>query len=735
MNKLVLFLFTCIYIFSIRIQAQENSQIAKIQILETDSITPVIGATITLSTTDNKEIKMVSNENGYLHYNNNFKYDKICITYLGEIVLTDNIQSKQPQNKYFLDINSIKLDSVSVIGNRRIVKRLFDKDVVKIKNIEIFENQGLTNILSLLPGLIIDNSGKISYMNYSVTGIRFGDGGKLLPVNEQTLKSIQAIRAENLDDIILKKQFLDNTINYEIIINTKKEKGVYFSPAIDMYMGKKMNATANTYTQITKGKFNNILLFGANTYRTNKDEYVFFENIQNKTITDFNEDVNNYSANIDYNGELEIDKNTSIGGVASLYFSYGKNIKVSNDNSYIGTVTYNPDKSLYQKYSLFFNYATPQNKIHWEASINNDFGKINIYENDILKQKSIYKSFDPNTTLDYSFINESKTLKISTRFAYSFLKNRDMEEINSINNQFSEHVAYNSSFISWEKEKFYLGAGLNTEYSKNKYLEETNFMPKISIGYNSNDFSTSIDYNRVVSRPLSFMLRENNIIQNSQIIKSGNSKLRPKKTQEIALNLSYKDFGITLSNYDIKDIYSPVPVGYTKDGLLIRRWENIGRSNTWNIFCYYVFKYKWLYMKPYISGRFGKFYDGQSWIGQKSIDLSLPIQIKINQHRINIDCGYYPKSKNLYYEIINDMYSLDIGYSYTLPSKNIVIKIYGNDILNSVSNERRCSVDGKFPYNNFLKKDMRTFGISFSYTFSSGETKNIDGVINNQTRK
>lgn len=83
MRHLLLFcIFTCLFMQVMRAQDREDS--TKIQILETDSITPVTGAIISLFTlsSDNPLIQ-TSDEEGYVYYPKNKNFHRISIRYFG----------------------------------------------------------------------------------------------------------------------------------------------------------------------------------------------------------------------------------------------------------------------------------------------------------------------------------------------------------------------------------------------------------------------------------------------------------------------------------------------------------------------------------------------------------------------------------------------------------------------------------------------------------------------------
>lgn len=726
MRHLLLFcIFTCLFMQVMRAQDREDS--TKIQILETDSITPVTGAIISLFTlsSDNPLIQ-TSDEEGYVYYPKNKNFHRISIRYFGRDLFQGSF--KAYNSKFYIDI-SIPLEGVAVNGHRKIVKRLFGKDIINVRDVSVFEGENLVGVLTLAPGMIVEGEGKCMYLNYPISGVRLGENSSLIPLDKKILQQMQSIRSENVENLILKKQYTNSGIQYEIIINTTKDAEFYLSPSVKAFVGKRANFDGGVYTQFSKGRFSSILLLSGSLMNKQKEELILFEDRIKKTSDGFIDEIHNKNFGVVYNGEFFISNNISIGGAASLNIDRGeKNRKVDNIG-YIREFRFSPMAYTDQTYSLFSNIQIKQHKIHWESSFNKSIGNIGVSGLQSIEEEYI----TPNATLDYSFENSKKDLNIDARFSYIFLQSKNAETIGNYLNQYNEHIISSSGFLSWKKNDFYIGAGLKIECSKNNYDKRKALLPKISLGYEKKNLTINVDYAKMIDRPLAWMLSDNKAIETSKMVTSGNSKLAPMTIHDIRLNLSYKDLGIQVFGVWRRDIPEILPVGYTNEGLLIRQWKNVGMQNMWGLYSYYVFRTRGFYAKPNLSLELGRFYNGEKWTNEKYYSLSVPIQVQFGKNKINVDVSYVGESKINQF-VTSPILKSNMSYSYNFSNYGIVLTLFAYDILNSASKEKALIDNGIFKYSYSLSKDKRQFGISLSYSFSRGNPRKADEVKNNQNR-
>lgn len=725
-------LFLCAFIcLSIQVgQAQNKENEVKIQVLETDSITPVIGAIVSLSSSSNNNpLIQTSDENGYIYYPKNKNFCRINIRYFGVVLFQGDL--KAGDSKIYVN-TSIPLSEIVVIGHKKIVNHSKGKDIINVKGVSIFKGEDLVGVLTLTPGMSVEREGKCMYLNYPISGVRLGEKGSLIPLDKNLIQQMQSLRSENVENIILKKQYTNTGIQYELIINTAKDAEFYLSPSVKAFVGKKGNFEGGVYSQFTKGRFSSILMLSGSLTNKQKGESFLFEDPTKQTSENFKDEIHNKNFGVIYNAEFLINNNISIGGAASLNTDRGEKKRKVDDVENISEVHFKPMDYTDQTYSLFSNVHIKQHNIHWEASYNKSIGNIDVTRNKFTLQNIKEEFISPNTTFSYSFEN-NKGLNIDAKVSYVFLRNKNAETVNNYRNQYYEHVIASSVYLLWRKGCFYTGVGAKMEYSKNNYDKRNAFLPKLSFGYEKQDLILNIDYAKTIDRPLAWMLSDYKAIESSKVATSGNSKLSPMTIHDLRLNFSYGEFGFQASRVWRKDIPEFLPIGYSNDGVLIRQWKNVGLKNIWGLYSYYAFRYRGFYANPNISVEFGRFYNGEKWTNEKYYSLSIPFQIQFDNSKINVGLSYVGESK-INQIVTAPMLKSNISYSYNFSNCGLVLTLFAYDIFNSVSNEKAFIDNGSYKYSYSLNKDKRQFGISLSYSFSRGNPRNVDEVENNQNR-
>ena len=234
--------------------AQTRADSMLIQIIDEDSITPVAGAAIRLSNKGKEPLRLITNERGEACVPTTYKADSIQITYWGKTMLHAAAQLTLSINRFYIQSN-LYLDNVTITANRQLVKRSLMQDVVQIKGIELFKSDNALDILPLIPGVVIDEN-RLSYFNHPIIGIRLGKGGVLKGIGASTMKILKALRTENINDITFKRRNQGQGIQYEIIIKTDHSVDVTLSPTLGAYMGKRANAEASLYSQLSTKHLN-----------------------------------------------------------------------------------------------------------------------------------------------------------------------------------------------------------------------------------------------------------------------------------------------------------------------------------------------------------------------------------------------------------------------------------------------------------------------------------------------
>lgn len=234
-QSIIIFLLTFLYTFNTFGQSPMDSTL--LQVFDIDSITPIIGATVTLFPKEGKPLRFITDSIGNTYISNDVIARRIQISYFGDELLDSTLHCWQKQIKFYVNSHKV-LDEVKINGYRKMVKRSLIQDVIKIKDVEVFKHQNLGAILNFIPGALY-NDEEFSYFRHPIAGIRLGTTGVLKPVTKEIINSLRSLFTENIDEIRLKKLTLGHGIQYELIIILNKDNNYSLTPSLEAYSGKK----------------------------------------------------------------------------------------------------------------------------------------------------------------------------------------------------------------------------------------------------------------------------------------------------------------------------------------------------------------------------------------------------------------------------------------------------------------------------------------------------------------
>jgi hypothetical protein len=703
-----------------------------IQILDVDSITPVIGATITVGAVDKEPLRLVSDYRGEAYIPDNFKASNIQIKYLGKELLNMALQSWSKRNIFYINPD-ITLNEVSVTGYRNLVKRSLMQDIVKIKDVDIFKHENFDALLSLTPGVLQNDNG-YSYFNYPITGIRFGATGVLKPVSKDMMNSIRSLFAENIDEIRFKRRTSGQGIQYELIIILNNDNNISLTPSVEGYLGKKGNVDGNMFAKFGNNKFNSTFLVDGKILNKKKGEYSIYNYGDKKTVVDVADKEAEKGFHIDYNGEYTLNKAFSAG----LGINYGvdrtKKDRNSTEQLQVKHILYDPQKYHDLTSSLFLNGNFGNHVLHWEASYNRSTSNLTVAVDDIKSQHIEEKSLSPNSFLEYTFTDNPKDVSINANIAYSYLNIKDANSLAHENqDRLKEHTLTSGVSMYWTKNKFSGNGVLLLEYNKNNYYKTTSLLPKISIKYDGDKMGIECNYVKVIDRPLAWMLSTNQTIETGNMSLSGNDGLKPTVKHQIDATFTYANFIFCVTKEWLNNFSDFLANGYDEKGLLIKKWQNMGKLDSWGFSSYFNFRRKHFYMNPTISGEIGRFYNGCSWENNHYFMASLPFQLMFDNHKFSLNTTYQAKSKD-FQTTTDGMFMMDFRYNLYIPKWGITLSLFARDIFNEKSTEKNRINNSQYWSSTILHKDKRQFGISIAYEFFKGTAKEINGVVNNQNR-
>lgn len=729
-QSIIIFLLTFLYPFNTFGQSPMDSTL--LQVFDIDSITPIIGATVTLFPKEGKPLRFITDSIGNTYISNDVIARRIQISYFGDELLDITLHCWQKQIKFYVNSHKV-LDEVKINGYRKMVKRSLIQDVIKIKDVEVFKHQNLGTILNFIPGTLY-NDEEFSYFRHPIAGIRLGTTGVLKPVTKETINSLRSLFAENIDEIRLKKLILGHGIQYELIIILNKDNNYSLTPSLEAYSGKKGNVIGNVFTQLSKNKFNTTLLITGELLKKVKGEFSIYDYGNKKNIIDFADKECEKYFYADYSGEFSFNKALSAG----LNLNYGIDNTKKRRNSVelleVKDILYYPQKFDDFTGSFFLNSNLGKHKLHWEASYNRSISDITVSIDNIQSQHFKNISISPNSFLEYTYTNKSKNFSVNGDIAYSYLEIQNMD-YNVINSQSKhrEHTFTSGVSAFMEYSQFSGNAILQVEYNNNNHYKTMSFLPKLSLRYSGKSIGIEANYAKTINRPLAWMLSNYQTIETGNVLQSGNNLLNPSIKHQVDASLTYSNFVFCLSKQWVNNVTELLADNYDKEGNLIMKWQNIGKIDSWGLSVYYNFRKKHYYVNPNINLEFGRFNNGYDWRKNHLLVATVPFQLMFGDHKISLNTTYIAKNSNNQ-RIIDDMFIMDINYSYHIPRRNITLSLFARDIFNQKSIESYRINDKQYQSSTILYKDKRQLGISIIYEFSKGNTNSISGARNNQNR-
>ena len=114
-QSIIIFLLTFLYPFNIFGQSPMDSTL--LQVFDIDSITPIIGATVTLFPKEGKPLRFITDSIGNTYISNDVIARRIQISYFGDELLDSTLHCWQKQIKFYVNSHKV-LDEVKINGYR-----------------------------------------------------------------------------------------------------------------------------------------------------------------------------------------------------------------------------------------------------------------------------------------------------------------------------------------------------------------------------------------------------------------------------------------------------------------------------------------------------------------------------------------------------------------------------------------------------------------------------------------
>lgn len=728
----IIVVFVLLFACGLSIRGQTDDDPASIQLLETDSVTPVIGAVVKVWAEHKESLTFVSDSTGKVYLPEGFIAGSVQIKYLGKELLNAAMQSGRGHQIFYINPR-ITLNELSVTGYRNLVRRSLMQDVVRIKDVEIFRHENFDGLMSLTPGVLQNDDG-YSYFNHPIAGVRFGATGVLKPLTKNLMNRLRSMMAENIDEIRFKKRTSGQGIQYELIFVLNKDSNIALTPSVEAYFGKKGNVDGNVFAQLSKGKFNNTLLLDGEKLNKRKSEYSTYDYGSKNTVVDIADKAAIKDFHLDYNGEFTWNRSFSSG----LNINYGTDRTQKNRTSTealrIRHLLYDPQKFHDLTSSVFLNGSFGNHALHWEASYNRSTSNTLVTVDDVKSQHNEETSLSPNSFLEYTFTNRAKSLTVNTNVAYSYLNTKNDNTLAvTPRERLTEHTLSSGVSACWTKDHLSVNGELQMENNKNKFHRTTTLLPKISVRQEGDKMSVECNYAKAIDRPLAWMLSTNPTIEAGNLSQAGNDRLQPSVKHQIDVTFTYENLIFCVKKMWQNHFADFLADGYDEQGILVKRWQNTGKLHNWCFSAYYNYRRKHFYTNPSISAETGRFHNCDVWESNHFFMAALPLQLMFSDHKISLNLTYLAKSKT-FQTTTDGMFLADVRYSVHIPKLHLTATLFARDLFNEKSTEKNRVNTSQYHSSTILHKDKRQFGLTIAYEFFKGTSKEIDGVVNNQNR-
>ena len=192
-------------------------------------------------------------------------------------------------------------------------------------------------------------------------------------------------------------------------------------------MGKRANAEASLYSQLSTKHLNNILMVSGDVLNKRKSEQSTYDIHSKQTQVDVDDAEHGKSLNLNYDAEWSPNDAFSAGISSYYYTSWGQKSRNSYEGSTTARFEYAPITFEDVTGSLFFNWNKANHSLHGEISYNKSTSHTGLEVDGTFLQDIRQNSISPNGFVEYSLVNKAQTAGISASFAYAHLRNADID--------------------------------------------------------------------------------------------------------------------------------------------------------------------------------------------------------------------------------------------------------------------------------------------------------------------
>jgi hypothetical protein len=742
-------------------------------------------AEVILSNKDSIAIKNdYTNEKGEFLLETKSGWYKLEIRQSNKILYAKSFDIIADLDLGIITVNNVnQLESVTVVGKRKLIERKVDRLVFNIEN-SISANGGdALDALKITPGMKVQND-KISIIGKSTVGVMIDD--KLIQLTEEDLANfLRTIPSDNIKNIevITTPPAKYDALGNSGLINIKLKK-----------------AKANSWNAVLGSAFLQRKTYGEGSvlgnfnYNNNKLSVSSSINYRNGGRYIEQDDYANFSDGLWYtsspftikhkrfNGKIGLDyKLTSKWTIGGQYILNGSNSNFT-DSPYVPVFDYNTNEVLRYLKSDGATFQKPKihsinlfNEIRLDTlgkkiTINLDFFSFN--NND-------QKTYDGFSVINTSFSNQffkgvnnnnQKVENFSGKFDFdiptkwvnlslgskittsnsindieafnSGLVNNPINSFQLTNNKFKYKEDIQAIYISGNKkigDKWEMQTGLRMEATQTKTfsanLNQTNknnyakLFQTVYVSYTANENSTfAVNYSRRIDRPSFNDLNPNVYFVNPFQTIEGNPFLQPAFVDNFEFTQTYKKLESKLYYSYEENLFSQIPIADPNTSFIRFTNENYINTNKFGISENYVFdKYKFWTSNNALDLNYGiskstlAFAQPQKGFNSRISTNNDFILNKDKSLLMNLNYWYSFQGIDGIYKN-GAMSSTSISIQYLLLDKNLKISLKGDDLFRTEKVTGNSVVNGI--YQNFIYYyDTQSFQLSLNYKFGNNKIK------------
>lgn len=528
--------------------------------------------------------------------------EEVRVSAIGYQTALFPIQSGEQQLKLKEDTEA--LGEVVVLGRRKGISLSGDKLKVQVALNPALKNSGsLDDLLNKIPFLsakggsyqVLGSTGSVEiYLN----GQRVQDPSILLGYRSQDIKSVEVINTPGAS--------YRSTVGSVIKIETNRRQG-QLSLSVDQYLLQQRHLSSYTGIRLAMNGEKTMLSLNLGYSHTHMKSYA----------RDLYQIAKPSSALIETEDKAEIDilNRAVLGGLSlnvspkkEVNYGFTTNLKAFKPDIDIsseglkhrvgGVELFNSptssalnNQSLRSTSSFYYNHQLGATRLNITDELLLGYGKKQFRYSEEGSQLSTALSSRQRywmnaliLTVETSLM-ETLDLSLGGEVSYSYNSSRQEKKEQGIQTGLQDAEVTNKqtlwalfSELSWQLKPFRLTAGLRYEYERSSYREAQgaaqygkphSLTPSLSLSYRSGGLSASLSYRQTLSRPAYASLNEMIAMKNRYIYTMGSAILLPRKTHNLKLLLSYKDFSLSASYNEQTNLRSSVLSSYPMDEEII----------------------------------------------------------------------------------------------------------------------------------------------------------------------